>query len=374
MILSRLQNYLKKFSRPLLPLNHIEVSRSAVLHNFGSFQKLHPHSNIWPVVKSNAYGHGLPQIVQILKSRQFKYYIADSYLEALKIWSLDPRPVLLIGSIHPDNYPKMDFSRLTLTLQDLQTLHVLVSLKRPIKVHLKINTGLNRQGVDPGDIPGIITLLKKNHQIELEGVYSHLADADNPNDTCTPKQLHLFKTCLSQIQTSGFRPQYVHLAATYGSTKINDPIINVIRLGLGLYGLGPLSGLRPALSFYSSITKIGSLHPGDGISYNLTYRSKTAGSYAVIPVGYFEGLDRRLSNIGHVKYQNTFLPIRGRICMNLTIVDLQNTHPALFDDIEIISPISQDKNSIENIARLCCTIPYDILVHLHESIQRRLVP
>ncbi|MFA6249996.1 MAG: alanine racemase [Candidatus Shapirobacteria bacterium] len=366
----RLNRLLRLLEQGYEPLSTIEISSQAILSNYDAYCQEFPNNIFWPVIKSNAYGHGLETIVRILKDRQFQYFVADSYYEALKIWSVSSHPVLIIGSTLPQNYSKMDFSRLALMVQDKITLEALASLRKPIKIHLKINTGLNRQGIDIATLSDYLIFISKHPFIELEGIMSHLADADNPKDKYTPRQLKVFDRCLSLVNSSGFRPKFVHLSATAGVTKICLTQINTVRLGLGLYGYGTISGLQPALTFKSVITQINHLKKGDRVGYNLTYTAPRSLNYAVIPVGYFEGLDRRLSNLGFVKYQNTYLPIIGRISMNLTVVNLLDTHPQLFDPVEIISSNPSDKNSLPSMANQCDTIPYDLLVHLTESVRR----
>jgi alanine racemase len=367
------EKVLSSFVRPLKALNLIEVNREAILHNFDTFKDYQPQSHIFPVVKSNAYGHGLAQVVQILRQRQFDYYIADSYLEALKIWQIDNRPVLLIGPNHPDNYSLMNLDCLALTIYDLASLEALGKTQKPVRIHLKINTGMNRQGIGLSQIPQFLSALKRYPRIQLEGLISHLADADGDTQTFTQSQLKLFQQSLSLITTTGHQPKYVHLSATYGANRFLDPAINTLRLGLGLYGYGPLPQLSPSLRLTSSLTRIATIKKGEKVGYNCTYSAPKTIQIGLLPLGYYEGLDRRLGNLGVVKYQNQYCPIIGRISMNLAVVDLKDTSPKLYDQVEIFSPNPADLNSIPQTASLCQTIPYDILVHLNESIRRQIV-
>jgi len=367
------ERWISALVRPLETLNLIQISQQAVLSNYDFFQNLHPNSFLFPVVKSNAYGHGLPQMVDILRHRSFPYYVADSYWEALKIWQLHRHPVLLIGPIHPQNYRHMDFNRLAFAVSDCQSLEAIGQTGRRVNVHLKVNTGLNRQGIDPQAIPVAIDILKKYPQIHLEGVMSHLADADNPVSTHTARQQLLFRRVCRDIQRRGLNPRYLHLSATYGTNKPPASEFNTIRLGIGLYGYGPFNGLHPALSLLSTFTKIAPIKKGDCVGYGCTYTALRPSNIGVIPLVYFEGLDRRLSNLGHVRYQNHFLPIIGRISMNLTVVDLGKLTPKLFDQVEVYGPDSSASNSISKAAEICQTIPYDLLVHLNESIRRVVV-
>ena len=373
MFLRNINKLFRKFETYIKPLNLIEISRSAVLHNFDLFQNKSVATHVWPVIKSNAYGYGIKQIVEILKDRHFDYYIADSYYEVIKIWEIEKHPVLLIGSVLPENFSKLDLVNLTLTIQDFESLQALGKLLIPCKIHLKVNTGMNRQGIEPQEIPKFLELLKQYPQVELEGVFSHLADAQN--STHTKKQYQVFKSVINQIDRLGlgYKPKYFHLASTYGSPKVSDPAINALRLGLGLYGYGPYSDLKPALGFSSSITKVRSLKKGEKVGYGYTYTATKQTNIGIIPVGYYEGLDIRLSNKGYVKYQDKFYPIIGKVCMNLSFVDFGKTIPNLFDSVEIIGLNPVNRNSILNISSLCQTVPYEILVHLSESIRRTIV-
>lgn len=365
-------------------LNLIRINRQRILDNFDLIQKLNPHCQIWPVLKSNAYGHGLTQITQILKARNFTYLIADSYYEALEIHKINPsQKVLLIGSTHPDNFPFLNFKHTTICIQDFISLKKLANLNRSVNFHLKINTGMNRQGIEPTEITKYCQFIKKHSHLNLEGVFSHLADADNSDNSFTQKQLQVFISSIEAIKKNSLHPKYCHLSASAGTPKISHPNINALRLGLSLYGYNPLSSqdpsfkalrkLKPALSLHSSIIKLRFLDENSQVSYNLTYQSKQKIQTAILPLGYNEGLDRNLSNSGFVKYQDKFLPIIGRVCMNLTIIDTLDTKPKLFDSIEVISSNSEDPNSIVNIAKSSQTIPYVILIHLHPSIRRQIV-
>lgn len=370
----KITTILSFYQRKLFPLNTIFIDQQSIINNFKLVKKLNPDKSIIPVLKSNAYGHGIDQIVCILK-HHVDTYIADSYYEALKILAIQPQAkVILIGSIHPQNLPLLDYRHISLTVQDSLTLKSLIDLNRPISIHLKINTGMNRQGIDPAQLPQYLRKIS-NSRLGLEGVYSHLSDADNPSDASyTQYQYQIFNKCLATIKKHGLQPKYIHLSATAGMFLVNDENINTIRLGIGLYGYHPqIKQLKPALTFKASIVNILKIKKGDQVSYNRTFTAKSDMTIGVISAGYFEGIDRRLSNQGFVKYQEKFLPIIGRVCMNLTVVDLTNTHTKLFDQVEVISSSHTFKNSVASIANACQTIPYEILIHLHSSVKRTLV-
>lgn len=347
-------------------LNLIEIDSQRLLANYDYFVKLgqtrRSARTIWPVLKSNAYGHGIKEVAEILERRKFEYLVVDGYQEFLKIREVSNRPVLIIGSIIPNNFPKMKWKNLTLMVQDEESIKALGKLKKRIKIHLKVNTGMNRQGVEIKDLKSILALIRKYKSLELEGLMSHLADADNSDNRYTLMQLDRFIEAIEIVEDEGINLKWRHLAATVGAEKIKNPEINAVRLGLGLY--------EGVLSFKSHLTKIRKIKKGEKVSYNCTYEIKKDTTIGVIPVGYFEGLDRRLSNCGWVKIKNKYCPIIGRVCMNLAIIDLGKTKAKLFDEVEIFSKNSKDRNSIGNEAGVCRTIPYELLVKLNSSMRR----
>lgn len=367
---TNLNSILSNFEKKLTPLNRIEVSKAAILHNFDYFQNNLPQE-VWPVLKSNAYGHGIKEVVTILQARKFKYFVCDSYFEVLKIWEVAPHEVLLIGSTRPENLRFLDFRHIALMVQDFVTLKTLTNLKREIRIHLKINTGMNRQGFEMSEIPAILKQLT-NSRIILEGVFSHLANADGETDNFTRRQQRQFLKAIALIKNAGRRPKYFHLAATAGAFKSNSSPFNCMRLGIGLYGFGD-DNLTPALRFVSTLVKTRVIKKGEKVSYNCTFAAKHKMRIGVLPVGYYEGVDWRLSNKGFLNYEGKFLPILGRVCMNLLAVSLEGTNAKIFDEVEVISAKARDKNSISSMAAMCKTIPYEILVKLSSTIRRQVV-
>ena len=356
------------WGRKLISLNRIEISKRAILANFEYFQKV-TGQEIWPVLKSNAYGHGLEQVVEILKVKKPTYVVADSYYEALRIWKVNKQQrVLIMGSIHPDNLARLDYSKIALMVQDRETVERLGSLNKYIKVHLKVDTGMSRQGVEIKNLKEMINELKKHKNIEVEGLMSHLADADNEDESFTKEQITKFEEIKQLVWESKLTPKYWHLAATAGAGKMPKGLTNIVRLGIGLY-LGKAAAMR----MVSTITLVKTIEKGERVSYNGIYEAPKKMQIGVVPMGYFEGLDRRLSNKGVMKIRGKEVPILGRVCMNLTVVGLGENKAKMWDEVEVISSRKGDKNSVEEIAKICETIPYEILVGLDQSIRRVII-
>lgn len=363
MLMSGIDSILHKFDKKLVPLSRIEVSREKMLANYDRVKKTAKGKEVWPVLKANAYGGGLLTVAEILRARKFKYMAVDSYYEALKIWQVNRQKILLIGPILPANYSKIDWSRVTIMVQSADQVRELSATGKKIKIHLKVNTGMNRQGVEIEEIGAVLEAIKVSGNIELEGLMSHLADADNEDDSFTKVQENNFKKAVEIVKREGLRPKYYHLEATAGVNKIKLPEVNAVRLGLGLYD--------QALRLVSTIVKVRKVKKGDKVSYGLTYQFREDSWIGVIPVGYYEGLDRRLSNQGVVKYNGEYYPIVGRICMNMCVVNFGKEKPLEYGEVEVIG--ADGENSFEANAKKCGTINYEMMTRLSSTIKRVVV-
>jgi alanine racemase len=373
----------KNMGRSFETLNNIYIDASAILGNYRFFKKKFPNHEIWPVLKANAYGHGIQPITRILQLVHPRFIIVDGYYEALQIWEVNPQQkVLLIGALSPQNYPNINIDKVSLTIYDQKSLKYLSKIDKKVRIHLKINTGFNRQGIKLDQLNDFLNELKKHPNIILEGVMSHLASADEIDNKLTEEQENLFNQALEIIKSHDLDPQYKHLSATAGSFTAQNKTSNVIRLGLGLYGYNPFPDnhkkyrrlqIRPALTLSSSITNIIELEKGEKISYNGTFTAPHKITAGVLPLGYYEVFDRKLSNKGFIKFHNKKCPIIGNICMNMTIFDLKKSRANLYDKVKVISSNPADYNSIKNMAKDAETIPYEILTGINQNIRRTII-
>lgn len=374
----------KQLQKSYVAINRIEVSRSAILHNFDLLESLNNGFNVIPVLKSNAYGHGLLQVTEILNARTFPYIAVDGYFEALKIRSVSKQPILIMGAIHPDNYRKIKIDDFAFVVGDVSVLRTLGDLNRKVKVHIDINTGMNRQGFEPSELAVVLRQLKKHKKLEVDGVMTHLADADNPkNDKYSLMQINKFDVAVEQILKANFVPKYIHLSNSSGSVKTQSRYANAIRPGFALYGLNALlqkdssykkyKKLKPAMEVKSKITKFVPVKKGDKVSYNGTFVAKKKMRLGVLPIGYHEGIPRILSNNGKFKCKEFWLNIIGRVCMNHIIVDASNQKIKLWDEVVIVSNKPKDPNSIKSLYREKNIFDYGFIAGLSQSIRRVIV-
>jgi alanine racemase len=373
--------FLKQFEKEFTTHNLIEVSQEAILHNLALFSKL-SGKKVIPVLKGNAYGHGIEPVAIALKHADIPYIAVDGYFEALRIREVSNQPVLIMGAILPENFARMKYDNFTFVVQDEATVTALGKTGKHIKVHVECNTGMNRYGTKLVDLSALVALILKQKNLEIEGVMSHLADSDGTDDVTVARAVQQFDDCVDMVRTAGARPTIFHVAQSAGSLKALSKYANTIRLGIGLYGINPfplkhplhdkLKDLTPALRLISTVTKVIELEKGDQVSYNYTYTAPKQMKVGVIPLGYYEGLNRALSNVGVVKVGDAFTPIVGRVCMNHTIVNLDGVPAKVGDTVVVYSDKPTDRNSIDIIATEHGLFNYNLLTALSVDVRRVL--
>ncbi len=352
-------------------LNTVKVSAEALRHNLGVYRGLMPGKAICPVLKSNAYGHGLVEVAQVLDSERPEFFVVDSLHEAylLKKAGIKAR-LLVLGYTFPENLTrkKLPFH---FAVSDLQSAEVLA--KQGAKVHLKIDTGMNRMGFSMEELPEALDRLKEL-KVEVVGVLSHLADADNPmDDSFSKKQLDLFERAVSMVREAGFDPKWIHAGQSAGSLKQSRDWINMVRMGLALYGVCPFgeTDLKPVMRLESTVVGVRRLKVGDKVSYGCTFTAEKDMTIAMVPVGYYEALPLSVSDKGKIEVKGVMCPIVGRVCMNYTVVDVSDVSDVkIGDSVMVYSDDSSKENSITNMAKLVETIPYELMVRVAGSVRR----
>lgn len=375
------KNILPKFQlRKFKTLNQIELSGPNLINNFNLIQSKHPNFQIIPVLKSNAYGHGITQIGRLLNLVKCKMIAVDGYFEALELSKISNHKILVMGYIDKANFNILKLKKYSFVIQSADDLISLGKLDKRVNIHLELNTGMNRLGLQPDELNHYLKTLQRFPKIKLEGVMTHLADADNINNSFTKKQLKSFDSAVEYILNKGLKPKYIHIAQTAGSAKIDSRYANAIRLGIGLYGVNPLASsdnhfndfekLLPVLELRSKIIKVQQLEEGDKVSYGGTFTAEKPMQIGILPIGYYEGVPRELSNCGIVTYEGGELPIIGRVCMNHTIIDLRNSKLKVGDEVTVISANPLSPNSIANIAKNNKLFSYSLLTGISSTIRR----
>ena len=365
-----LRAYRSKYQRQV----QVHVHRSALESNLQTFQRACHDACIAPVLKSNAYGHGLIQVAQILDSAACPFFVVDGYHEALILRNEGiATPLLVMGFTPTDNILRSRLREVAFMVGDLDQLSRLAANGRTkCRLHLKINTGLQRYGIAPQELDQALNLIDQISEMQLEGICSHFADAANPDPAYTEMQLTQWNQLTDPLQS---RVRYLHLVNTAGTARIQKAVGNVARVGLGLYGYDthPVRklSLQPALSIYSRLGAVRRIHPGESVGYGLTWRASAPTTIALVPTGYNACVDARLSNKGAFRMGDDLCPIVGRVCMNTTMIDVSQVAEVNPDQVvEVISSQSGAANSIGEIARLCDTTSHIILTGISPHLQR----
>jgi alanine racemase len=377
-----MRDFLKRILKPKYEaLNRIEIIGGNLIANYNYLKSQQPQAVIFPVLKSNAYGHGLKEVCRILNTTDAPLVAVDSYPEAQIVYRYFKGKVLLLGEMPLGAYKYCKLARTEFVVYNEATLKHLARYGKKAKVHLFINSGMNREGIK--DLNSFI-VKNKNYLIKVEvtGLCSHLASAEE-NSLLNKEQEDKFIAALDILHAAGFFPRWIHLGNSAAIFKLNNKLLTAYRAGLAFYGYGSSvdakkeKQLKPALNIFSHLIAIQELETGEAVSYNETYRASQPTKIGVIPFGYFEGLDRRLSNQAQFSvqgYQGIFsAKIAGRICMNLTCLEISNNKAEIGAEVQIVSANSQDYNSIANLAVLSQTIPYEFLVKLQTNIRREIV-
>lgn len=382
-IRSRTGRIFSTLEKSLTVYNEIILNKSALLNNVSVLSDISPQNTIIPVLKSNAYGHGLSQIAKILSARKFPYIAVDGYFEALKIHDVSKQPVLVMGAIAPDNFSRINPKNCAFVAHDKQTIEAMGKSGKKFIVHLEIDTGMTRHGVNPIQVLDYVELIKSYPNITLEGVLSHLADADNIDNKFTEKQTAVFDKCVENIIKSGMELKWIHIAQSAGLSKTNSKYANASRTGIALYGINPLQHgdtnykkyayLRPVLELLSTVTKIQKIKKGTTVGYGRTYKAEEDTTIVVLPLGYYEGIPRELSNKGYVEINGKLHKIAGRVCMNITMIDVGTSEIKIGDKVVIISSHKKSTISANSICEKNSLFIYDFLTSLNQNIRRIII-
>jgi len=382
----QIDELLGRFERGFATHNRVEVSRSAILHNLELFEQL-SGKQVIPVLKGNAYGHGIKQVAEALKGRKLPYIAVDGYFEALRVREVSNQPVLVMGAILPENFKRLRYDNFAFVVGDEATIHGLGKTGKKVKVHLEANTGMNRYGAKPDEMTKLTKLILSYKTLTLEGVMSHLADADGEDPATVTEAVEGFDRCVELVRAAGANPTILHVAQTAGSVSAKSKYANAMRLGLGLYGINPfdkgyrlhdkLKDLQPALRLVSTITKLNHLKKGEKVSYAYEFTAPKDMTVGVLPIGYYEGAwtiarGARLE-VGVVKVGDKFTPIIGRVCMNHTMISLDDIKAKVGDEVVVYSNDPRDKNAIDTIAAEHNIFNYALLTTLSSDVRRVLV-
>lgn len=346
-----------------------------------------------PCLKSNAYGHGLEQMGIFFESEGISTACVDSLEELIRLRVAGCNlNILILGYVQKHEIETAIMHGASLLIYEYEIVEQLAKVAhkigRNLNLHIKIDTGMSRQGLPVEKVHDFIQRIKQLGRLDIEGIATHFAIADEiGNQKYFIYQLKKFEKLKIELERKGIKIPFWHAANSAALLANRQTHFNFVRPGFALYGGYPSNSiqkycaeknliLEPALSFKTKIASIKTLPVGSFISYGCSYRTATETKIAILPIGYNDGLNRKRSNRGNVLIKGRKAPIIGNICMNITIVDVTEIPDLRIEDEVVIIGGQSDKNgrwnkiSISEIANEIESIPYEVLTQLREGMPR----
>ncbi|MDG5469762.1 alanine racemase [Deltaproteobacteria bacterium IMCC39524] len=361
----------------------VEIDLAALRHNFQEVQRtVGDGCEVLAVVKADAYGHGVGLVAPALAAAGAKLFGVALVEEGVELRKLGiEQPILILGSFFPGQEADVIEYQLTPVLYDLACARRLDSAARDagrsIDYHLKVDTGMGRLGFRVDRLDEVLPVLKNLKSLNMSGVMSHLAVADEPEKPLTALQCEAFSAVVARVEKAGFRPFYKHIANSAGiySRKLNG--CNLVRPGISLYGGltgGPFAHpftQQSVMHFVSQVAQLKDVPSGEGISYGHRFVTSRQSRVAAIPVGYADGYNRLLTNRGEVLIHGRRAPVVGTVCMDWILVDVTS-----FPDVQVgdqVSLLGRDGDDIitaEEWADKVGSITYEVFCNISKRVPR----
>ena len=365
-------------SRP----TYAEVDLQAIRHNYRMLRGLlAPGVKMAGIVKADAYGHGADPVARALEAEGVDLLAVALVEEGVELRVAGIRvPILVMGTLPADEIAAALEYDLRLTVADLATARDLArhaaARGKAVPVHLKIDTGMNRLGFRVEEAVAAAAAVAAMAPLVLEGAFTHFACADEDDLGCTLEQLARFEQVLDALRAAHLLPPLVHAANSSALIALPAAHFNLVRPGLALYGVRPCAAaaalpLRPALTLKSHVAHVKHVRRGESVSYGYKWTADRDSVLGLLPIGYADGYPRALSNRAQVRAGGRLCPVRGIVCMDTTMVDLtdiENPHVGL--SATLIEADHDSPLSAAAVARLCGTIPYEILTGLARRVPR----
>jgi len=364
---------------------YAEVELGAITHNLGQVQRLvGPGVAVMAVVKANAYGHGLVEVARRAVTSGATWLGVARVGEGTEIRQAGiDAPVLVLGYTPPERYPEVLAFDLTQAVYDLELARALSEAaqkaQRTVRVHLKIDTGMGRLGF-PADGAGLEAALRAASlpRLEVEGIFTHFATADEADKSYAREQLERFHTSLDTLRRAGLDAPVIHAANSAAIIDLPESHFNLVRPGIMMYGLYPSDdvqtqrvNLRPAMTLKARVAFVKKVPGGFPVSYGCTHVTPRPTILATVPVGYADGYFRVLSNRAEVLIHGRRCRVVGTVCMDQIIVDAgDTTDVAVGDEVVLFGRQGDALLSVDEIAAVAGTINYEIVCAVSARVPR----
>jgi alanine racemase len=354
----------------------LEINLDALLHNINELRKvLAPETKIMAMVKAFAYGAGAVEVASFLESNGVDYLAVvcvDEGIElrvagiTLPIIVLNPNPLdfdmIIKYSLEPDLYSAESFDSFVSTVEKLGLVDY--------PVHIKIDTGMHRLGFLSEEIDNLAQKIKEKKSVKVVSVFSHFAGSDNPNlDDFSKNQVDIFLSACSKLHSATGYPFMKHILNSSGIARMPQYQFDMVRPGISMYGAGIFAGmaLKPVSRFSSVISQIKTVKGGEPVGYQCADVTENDREIAILSVGYADGLKRKMGNgRGKLFIRGARVPIIGNVCMDMCMADITGIGAEIGDEAEIFG----DNISVNEVAKICETIPYEILTSISGRVKR----
>lgn len=364
----------------------VEISEEALKHNLKQFREIvGPDVLLSCCVKANAYGHGIAECARIMVENGVDWLNVDALYEAeaLREAGIDV-PIYIMGYVPLSELEKISELDLRLVVYNMETLERLEEIGREVKVHLKLETGNNRQGVREEDLPRFKEFFDRAEFVELEGAATHFANIEDTLDhSFAMEQLEKFEMMCDDLDV-----KIRHCANSAATMLFKKTHFDMVRLGVSAYGMWPSNEtrvaveketdrdvtLKPIITWKTIVAQIKDVPSGEYVGYGCTSRINRDSRVAVLPIGYYDGYDRGLSGQSYVLIHGKRAPLLGRVCMNMIMVDVTDIPDVkLEDEVVLLGSYDGENISAEQMGDLMGTINYEVTTRINERIPRKLI-
>jgi alanine racemase len=359
----------------------VEISLARLANNFRAIQAAVSPAAVMPIVKANAYGHGLVPVARHLVSLGATSLGVAFLEEAVALREAGVTvPILVMGGIFGNQIPVFLRHGLTLTASSIDKLKQIDEAAGQVgvtaKVHLKVDTGMERIGVHYYSARGLLEHASECRHSVVEGIYSHFANADAVDLTSARQQLARFLDVLQWYDKQGVAAPVRHMANSGAVLQLRESHLDMVRPGILLYGVYPSAEVRktiavqPALSMRSRVVYFKVVTPGHPVSYGSTWQSDHPVRVVTVPVGYGDGYFRALSNVAHVLIRGKRYPVVGRVCMDQIMINIEWETAYNGDVVTLLGADGAELITCEDLAEWAGTIPYEVLTNINTRVPR----